>query len=105
MEKCTYCVQRITSARIQAEKENRPIADGEVKTACQQSCPTDAIIFGNINDPQSQVTKLKQDPRNYSMLASINTRPRTSYMAGVVNPNPELGDGPLPKVQNEDLSK
>ena len=101
MEKCTYCVQRITSARIQAEKENRPVNDGEVITACQQSCPTDAIVFGNINDPSSRVAKLKQDPRNYAMLASLNTRPRTSYMAGVVNPNPELGDGPLPKPQTE----
>ncbi|MBV9670345.1 MAG: 4Fe-4S dicluster domain-containing protein [Acidobacteriales bacterium] len=102
MEKCTYCVQRITAGRIQAEKEARPIKDGEVVTACQQSCPTNAITFGNINDASSVVAQQKKDVRNYSMLASVNTRPRTSYWAGVVNPNPELGDGPLPVVQEKD---
>jgi len=100
MEKCTYCVQRINAARIAAEEAERPIEDGEVKTACQQACPTDAIIFGNINDPASKVARLKRDARNYSMLASINTRPRTSYLAGVINPNKELGDGPLPEPRN-----
>jgi MoCo/4Fe-4S cofactor protein with predicted Tat translocation signal len=90
MEKCTYCVQRITAARIAAEKDQRTIRDGEVIPACQQSCPTEAIIFGNINDANSRVSKLKADQRNYSLLAELNTRPRTTYIAAVRNPNPEL---------------
>ena len=90
MEKCTYCLQRITAGRIAAEKENRWVRDGEVVTACQQTCPTNAIIFGNMNDPDSKVAKLKGDTRNYSLLADVNTRPRTTYIAGVRNPNPEL---------------
>jgi len=94
MEKCTYCVQRITRARINAEKEDRMVRDGEMQTACQQACPTDAIIFGNINDPGSRVARLKAGPRNYGLLAELNTRPRTTYIAGVRNPNPELeGEG------------
>jgi MoCo/4Fe-4S cofactor protein with predicted Tat translocation signal len=90
MEKCTYCVQRITKARIQAEEEQRLIGDGEIQTACQQACPADAIIFGNINDPNSRVTKLKENPRNYGLLADLNTRPRTTYLALVHNPNPQI---------------
>ena len=90
MEKCTYCVQRIESAKITADKENRAVRDGEVVTACQQSCPTDAILFGNINDPESRVGKRKGDSRDYQVLADLNYRPRTTYTAGVVNPNPEL---------------
>ena len=90
MEKCTYCVQRIAEAKIRADKENRPIADGEIVTACQQACPTQAITFGNINDKNSRVSKIKAQPRNYTVLADLNTLPRTSYIAGVVNPNPEL---------------
>jgi molybdopterin-containing oxidoreductase family iron-sulfur binding subunit len=90
MEKCTYCVQRINSARIEAEKQNRPILDGEIVTACQASCPSEAIIFGNANDPNSRVAKLKAQQRNYAVLGELNSRPRTTYLAAVRNPNPEL---------------
>lgn len=90
MEKCTYCVQRINAGRIEAEKQNRVIRDGEIVTACQASCPTEAIIFGNANDPNSRVAKLKAESRNYSILADLNTRPRTTYLASVRNPNPRL---------------
>ena len=90
MEKCTYCVQRITSGRITAEKENRAVKDGDVVTACQQACPAGAITFGNLNDKNSKVAKLRADGRNYGLLEDLNTRPRTTYMAVVLNPNPEL---------------
>jgi molybdopterin-containing oxidoreductase family iron-sulfur binding subunit len=83
-------VQRINNARIEAEKENRPIRDGEVVTACQATCPTQAITFGNIKDPNSQVAQLKKEPLNYGLLADLNTRPRTTYLAELRNPNPEL---------------
>jgi molybdopterin-containing oxidoreductase family iron-sulfur binding subunit len=90
MEKCSYCVQRITAAKIQADKENRKIRDGEVVTACQQACPTEAIAFGNVNDGTSKVAKLKGEERTYGVLADLNTRPRTTYMAEVLNINEEL---------------
>jgi len=90
MEKCSYCIQRIEAAKIDADKENRAIRDGEIVTACQQACPTDAIVFGNMNDPSSKVSKRKATERDYQALADLNFRPRTSYTAGVINPNPEL---------------
>jgi molybdopterin-containing oxidoreductase family iron-sulfur binding subunit len=90
MEKCTYCVQRINRARIASEREGRQVRDGEIVTACQQACPSDAIVFGNLNDPESRVAKLKKSPRNYALLEELGTRPRTSYLALVRNPNPEL---------------
>jgi Fe-S-cluster-containing dehydrogenase component len=90
MEKCSYCVQRIEAVKIEADKENRAIRDGEIVTACQQACPTDAIVFGNMNDPNSRVARRKAEERDYQVLADLNYRPRTSYTAGVINPNPEL---------------
>jgi MoCo/4Fe-4S cofactor protein with predicted Tat translocation signal len=90
MEKCSYCVQRIEVAKITADKENREIRDGDIVTACQQACPTNAIVFGNINDKASKVAKRKAEERDYQVLADLNFRPRTTYTAGVINPNPEL---------------
>jgi Fe-S-cluster-containing dehydrogenase component len=90
MEKCTYCVQRITRARIQSETEGRAVRDGEVVTACQAACPSGAIIFGNLNDSSSEVAQAKRSSRNYTLLAELNTRPRTTYLATVRNPTQDL---------------
>ena len=90
MEKCTYCVQRISAARIESEKGDRRIQDGEVKTACQSVCPAEAIVFGDLNDPNSRVSKLKAEQREYALLHELNTKPRTTYLAAITERNPEL---------------
>jgi molybdopterin-containing oxidoreductase family iron-sulfur binding subunit len=90
MEKCTYCVQRIERARIATRLADRRIRDGEVLTACQQACPAEAIVFGDLNDPGAKVTRLHQEERRYDLLHELGTRPRTAYLARVMNPNPEL---------------
>jgi len=93
MEKCTYCIQRVEFAKIEAEKRGDKVKDGEIKTACQQTCPTEAIVFGDLNDPTSRVAKLQAQSRNYGLLADLNTRPRTTYLASVRNPNDALQSG------------
>ena len=90
MEKCTYCIQRIRTTQIAAEAEGRKLADGDVVTACQQSCPTQAIIFGDRNLRDSAVAKRKATPIDYVLLEELNTRPRTSYSALIRNPNPAI---------------
>jgi len=90
MEKCTYCVQRIQKAKIDSEKEDRQVRDGEIVPACAQACPTEAIVFGNINDRTSRVAQLKAEERNYSLLGELNTKPRTTYLGAVRNKHPEL---------------
>jgi molybdopterin-containing oxidoreductase family iron-sulfur binding subunit len=90
MEKCTYCVQRISAARREAEKSDRPIEDGEVVTACQQACPTRAIVFGDLNNKDATIHKLRDEPHHYALLEHLGTRPRTTYLARLNNPNPAL---------------
>ncbi len=92
MEKCTFCIQRINRAKQKAKTEGRQVADNEFQTACQQACPTQAIQFGNINNPESEVSKQKRIDRNYELLGELNVRPRNSYLAKIRNPNPELID-------------
>jgi molybdopterin-containing oxidoreductase family iron-sulfur binding subunit len=90
MEKCSMCVQRINAARIDAEREGRRIRDGEIRTACQAACPTQAIVFGDVSDPNSLVSKLKAEPHSYRVLEEVNTNPRTSYLGAVRNKNKEI---------------
>ncbi len=90
MEKCTYCTQRLQKAKIKARNEGRRVEDGDVLSACQQACPTDSIVFGNINDPESRVSQLKKQNKDYAVLAELNVKPRTTYLAKLRNPNPEI---------------
>lgn len=99
MEKCTYCVQRINNARIDAKVQNRPLRDGDVITACQSACPAGAITFGDINDRNSRVSRLREHPLNHTILESLNTRARTSYLGKVRNPNPVLDPSALTPLQ------
>ena len=90
MEKCTYCVQRIAHGRAAAKRKEQKIADGEIVTACQQACPADALRFGDVNDPAAEVSRWKALPLDYTLLAELNTKPRTSYLARLCNSNPAL---------------
>jgi Fe-S-cluster-containing dehydrogenase component len=94
MEKCSYCIQRIERVKIDAEEQdNRRIRDGEIVTACQQACPAKAITFGDMNDPKSEITAQKKAKRSYGLLEELGTRPRTTYLARLRNPNPEIEKG------------
>jgi molybdopterin-containing oxidoreductase family iron-sulfur binding subunit len=108
MEKCTFCTQRISAARIEAEKDGRKIRDGEIMTACQSVCPTEAITFGDMHDKESKIAHAKKDHRNYMLLNELNTQPRTTYLAGLKNQNREMPDykapAPVKKVEGENKS-
>jgi molybdopterin-containing oxidoreductase family iron-sulfur binding subunit len=94
MEKCTYCVQRIEAGKLSAKRDGRKLKDGDIRSACQQACPTRAIAFGDLNDPRSAVARWSKVNRNYKLLPEIGTRPRTSFLARIRNPNPQLkGNG------------
>jgi Fe-S-cluster-containing dehydrogenase component len=90
MEQCSYCLQRINRGKIDAKLAGKPLEDGDVRTACQQTCPTQAITFGDIHDPKSKVSTMKASDRNYDLLPELNTRPRTTYLMRLRNPNPEI---------------
>jgi molybdopterin-containing oxidoreductase family iron-sulfur binding subunit len=90
MEKCTFCVQRIRRAQIDAEVDGRPLRDGDVVTACQQACPTQAIVFGSRSDPRAAVSQRLDESRGYSVLHDLGTEPRVRYLARITNPNPDL---------------
>jgi molybdopterin-containing oxidoreductase family iron-sulfur binding subunit len=94
VEKCTYCVQRIQRARLRAEREGRRIADGEATAACQAACPSEALVFGDLSDPESRVAKLFSSGGAFALLGELGTRPRTRYLARARNPNAELEGGP-----------
>jgi molybdopterin-containing oxidoreductase family iron-sulfur binding subunit len=101
MEKCSYCVQRINRARIEAEKQNRPLKDGEIVTACQQACPAQAIVFGDINDPESRLSRSRSEKRTYGLLSELGTRPRTTYLGSLANPNPALAPAAGPAKEGK----
>jgi molybdopterin-containing oxidoreductase family iron-sulfur binding subunit len=105
MEKCTYCTQRIAVARIEAQKDGRKVRDGEVQTACQTVCPADAIVFGDLNDKESRVSKLKEDHRNFNVLNELNTQPRTTYLASLKNQNKEMPDYKQQLTKDSNLIK
>ena len=101
MEKCTYCVQRIQATKIETRNAGEAIADGAIRTACQQACPTQAIVFGDLADAKSQVAQCRQDSRSYGMLAELNIKPRTTYMAKIRNPHPDLrAAAPTPESEH-----
>jgi molybdopterin-containing oxidoreductase family iron-sulfur binding subunit len=100
MEKCTFCIQRISEAKINSKLENRTVRDGEVKTACQQACPAGAISFGDINDPESKVREIKTQNRNYTMLSELNVQTRLTYLARIRNPHPELAKSKQPAAEH-----